>query len=438
MLTRIVRRLNWSRHRWTVEADLEFHDEIFKDATYDPTDISYPGAVTIRRFADLAAPHVAASKVVADLGCGPGEITCELARRFEATRFIGVDHSARAVDRARALAARMALTNVEFVASDVALWKAECDPDLLMMFDAFHHLPAPKAFVANVRASTRRFFLIEPRGNWYGAWQKDVELDWVAETLFEMRDRLAYSLGVPDDAATPSRQAVSEVGDPIERRYPLEDLEDLFEGFGLDVVGTVAGIERYGTRPEASSDLRREVGDVVYRLFVDLDTMLRRLDLDLAAKHWAIYAEQGRVFPKRTPPVVKGSSDPATATPKAYAAAYALRNSPSHALTGETLIAEVTVTNLGWRTWSSAETPPVLLSSRMLDGGGRIVVSDGPRASFPEVLAPGASCVVFLPIQAPAQPGRYQVLVDGVHEGVTWFSQAGAAPLSFPLTVAVR
>lgn len=61
---------------------------------------------------------------------------------------------------------------------------------------------------------------------------------------------------------------------------------------------------------------------------------------------------------------------------------------------------------------------------------------DGPRAAFPHVLEPGASCVVYLPVQAPAQRGQYQVLIDGVHEGVTWFSQAGVAPLAFSLTVA--
>jgi len=435
MLTRIVRRLNWSRHRWTVKADLEFHDEIFKDAGYDPTDSSYPGAVTIRRFADLAAPHVAISTFVADLGCGPGEITCELARRFPGTQFVGVDHSTQAIARARALAARLALSNVEFAASDVAQWRAERSLDLVMMFDAFHHLPAPREFVTNMSAFTRRFFLVEPRGNWYGAWQKDVELDWVAETLFDMRDRLAYSLGVAEAAPPPSRSARSNAGDPIERRYPLEDFQHLFDGFGLDVVGTVAGIERYGTRPDAASDLRREVGDVVYRLFVDLDTMLRRLDLDLAAKHWAIYAEKDRVFPRRTLPAVNAASHPTTPITKAYAASYRLGNSPSEARVGETLIAEVHVTNLGWMTWSSAETPPVLLSSRVLDRGGRIIVPDGPRAPFPQPVQPGASCLVYLPVRAPDQPGTFSILVDGVHEGVTWFSQAGAPALSFPLTV---
>jgi hypothetical protein len=42
---------------------------------------------------------------------------------------------------------------------------------------------------------------------------------------------------------------------------------------------------------------------------------------------------------------------------------------------------------------------------------------------------------VYLKVLAPNQPGRFTVLVDGVHEGVSWFSDAGTPPLEFTLNV---
>ena len=80
LLGRLSRYLRRLRAGWTPDSDRAFHDQIFQGQDYDPFDPAYPGNITIRRFADLASEYVAQSQSVADLGCGPGEITCELAR----------------------------------------------------------------------------------------------------------------------------------------------------------------------------------------------------------------------------------------------------------------------------------------------------------------------------------------------------------------------
>ena len=67
-----------------MDADREFHDALFSPQQYDPFTFAYPGYLTIRRFADLAAERLTGVRRAADLGCGPGEITCELARRHPA------------------------------------------------------------------------------------------------------------------------------------------------------------------------------------------------------------------------------------------------------------------------------------------------------------------------------------------------------------------
>ncbi len=434
--TRLVRELNWARRRWSATADRAYHDDVFKDARYDAADASYPGSITIRRFADLAAPYVATSRTVVDLGCGPGEITCELARRFPEATFLGVDHSETALERATRESVRLGLANIEFVAGDLRAWTPEASVDLVAMFDAFHHVPEPRALIKRLCGFTDRFFLIEPAGNWYGGWQQDLSLDWVAEAIFLIRDRLQFQFGIDTDGSRSGAEPVAEpAGAPIERRYPLEDFERLFEGFGLDVQGTTAGIERYGTRPEAASPLRRDVGELTYRLFVDLDALLRTHDLDLGAKHWAIYAERGRVVARRRVAVDTQVRTVATPVRGPYDAEYVLRDAPESATAGAAFHVRVDVTNRSWRTWASDESPPFFLSSRVVDRRGRVVIQDGPRTPWPGPVAPGHSCSVYLRVQAPAEAGRYRVLIDGVHEGVTWFSEVGVPPLAVDLVV---
>ena len=109
-----VRRLRWARGRWSKDSDRSYHEQLYQAQAYDPFDPGYPGYLTIRRFADHAAPLIPAAGTVLDLGCGPGEITCELARRHPHLSFLGVDHSAQAIRRAREHAARLGLANVRF------------------------------------------------------------------------------------------------------------------------------------------------------------------------------------------------------------------------------------------------------------------------------------------------------------------------------------
>ena len=431
-LARLVRRLNWSRRRWSPQADQAFHESIFTGATYDPLDASYPGRLTIRRFADLAAPSVNASGTVVDLGCGPGEITCELASRHPTVRFAGVDHSAVAIERASALAARAGLTNISFITADLSTWTPGERVDLVMMFDAFHHVPDPAGFVARLGRHTDRFFLIEPAGNWYGGWQQTFSLDWVAESVFRIRDRIEHQLGDLPAAAGATRAAPA--GEPVEHRYPIEDFERFFAGFGLEVRGTAAGIERYGTSPEATSALRRDVGDLAYELFVRLDELLYAHDLDLGAKHWSISADRNRPAVRRRIPAPRETTTESPVS-GAYDASYSVKDAPATVAPGVTFHVVVEVTNRGWQTWSSDGLAPMFLSSHIEDERRQPVLRDGPRTPWPQRVEPGQRCAVNVAVQAPSQAGRYRLLIDGVHEGRTWFSEAGVPPLVIEINV---
>ena len=128
LLGSIPRRLRWALQRWSSAADREFHDTLFGTQRYDPFTFAYPGYVTIRRFADLAAEHLDDVRHAIDLGCGPGEITCELARRYPDIAFTGVDHSAAAIARAGEHARALGLSNVRFEAADISTFSRAAPP----------------------------------------------------------------------------------------------------------------------------------------------------------------------------------------------------------------------------------------------------------------------------------------------------------------------
>ena len=83
----------------------------------------------------LARVPLAAPSRVVDLGCGAGNVTAILARRFPAATVIGVDGSAAMLARARASAPGCA-----FVQADIATWTPERAPELLYSNAALHWL----------------------------------------------------------------------------------------------------------------------------------------------------------------------------------------------------------------------------------------------------------------------------------------------------------
>lgn len=55
--------------------------------------------------------------------------------------------------------------------------------------------------------------------------------------------------------------------------------------------------------------------------------------------------------------------------------------------------------------------------------GAEAVVYDGLRSELGGDLPAGGAREVILKIRAPGKPGKYRIVADLVHEGVTWFSE---------------
>jgi SAM-dependent methyltransferase len=439
-LARLARELNWSRREWSTASDRTFHEELYRSGDYDPFSLAYPGYTTIRRFADLVQPHLPTQGFVLDLGCGPGEITCELAWRRPDLNFLGIDHSAAAITKAHANIARRGLTNIRFECRDVEEYSAFPHIDLATLFDSFHHLTDPAGFVQRLTPQVQRWALVEPRGGWSGGWQKDLDFDWVAQDLDKIRAHVAYLCGEAGSAGRPKAGDNEEqpAGEAVERRYTLDDFERFFDrrdGWALDLRGTVAGLEAYPPGADRLGELRERFGELRYQLYCDIDDWLFARDLDLHAKHWLIVAERGG----RSRRVTLSHQIHAPSDRSAIAGPYDVRydeyQGPRESKPGEYIMGSVRLTNEGWNRWSSSGESAVFTSYHWLDDKGHVVEFDGERTPLPRTIAAGETCEVAIGMRAPFTPGRYRLAIDLVREGVTWFSQAGRPWLAVPFHV---
>lgn len=89
-----------------------------------------PAADLLAQVPDLKPRHIV------DLGCGPGNSTQLLVRRFPAAEVIGIDRSA-----AMLTSARERLPGCRFEAGDIATWRSDVAPDLIFANAALQWLP---------------------------------------------------------------------------------------------------------------------------------------------------------------------------------------------------------------------------------------------------------------------------------------------------------
>jgi len=99
---------------------------------------------------------------------------------------------------------------------------------------------------------------------------------------------------------------------------------------------------------------------------------------------------------------------------------------------------QVTVKNTGTEPWPSKgiddkNTNRVGLGYHWFDNSGK-AIREG-RASLPSTLQQGSSVTLEVKIQAPSQPGDYELRFSMVQEHVAWFNNKGAKPYSIKVAV---
>ena len=123
-----------------------------------------------------ALGHLLPPLVIADLGCGDGYLTVE-ASRF-AKKVIAVDRSEAALARAREMAKRRRLTNVEWKRGELEkLPLKDASVDVALLSQALHHASNPEKALAEAARVVKpggRVLLLELRGH---------QEQWVRERL---------------------------------------------------------------------------------------------------------------------------------------------------------------------------------------------------------------------------------------------------------------
>lgn len=104
--------------------------------TWNPTQYLAFAGPRLRPALDLLAqiPRESVASAV-DLGCGPGNVTPYLRRRFPESRLVGVDSSPEMLGKARA-----AVPDATFVQGDIAQWAPPEPVDLIYSNAALHWL----------------------------------------------------------------------------------------------------------------------------------------------------------------------------------------------------------------------------------------------------------------------------------------------------------
>jgi SAM-dependent methyltransferase len=147
-----------------------------------------------------------------DLGCGDGALTMEIARFADSV--VGVDSNAALLARARAVAARRGVTNVEFVEGDVERLRAKDGTfDLAVMSQTLHCLEDPSkslAEAARVLAPGARLLVLDLLPHTH-EWVRDKprhrHLGFAPEVLTQsMRDAGFAGVEVERVAARPREQ----------------------------------------------------------------------------------------------------------------------------------------------------------------------------------------------------------------------------------------
>jgi SAM-dependent methyltransferase len=136
---------------------------------------------TVDNSAAYLAGHLRPGIAVLDVGCGPGTITVDLARRVAPGQVLGVEPVDEPLARARATAREAGVDNVEFVLGDVyALQAQDATFDVVHAHQVLQHLGDPVAALREMLRVTRPGGVVAARDADYAAmtwWPADPRLD---------------------------------------------------------------------------------------------------------------------------------------------------------------------------------------------------------------------------------------------------------------------
>lgn len=136
---------------------------------------------TAENSAGYLLPHIREDAEILDVGCGPGTITLDLARRAKAGHVVGLDRSDAVIREAQTAALRADLANIEFIVGDVyALDRASGSFDVVHAHQVLQHLSDPVTALREMGRVCKTEGVVAVRDSDYAAftwWPAAPELD---------------------------------------------------------------------------------------------------------------------------------------------------------------------------------------------------------------------------------------------------------------------
>ncbi len=125
---------------------------------------------TVANSAAYLMPHLVPGVDLLDVGCGPGTITCDMARAVAPGRVVGVDAAAGVIEEAREAAARDGVTGVTFEVADLFVLPFDDDTfDIVHAHQVLQHVADPVSALVEMRRVCRPGGLVAARDSDYPA-----------------------------------------------------------------------------------------------------------------------------------------------------------------------------------------------------------------------------------------------------------------------------
>jgi SAM-dependent methyltransferase len=349
---------------------------------------------THRHFCDFANMAVALDLPpgarILDVGCGSGWLSEYLARLgYDVT---GIDLNPDLIRLSQERLNKVAYPvdhetplRSRFLTHDVELAPLDETFDAIICYDAMHHFLDESAVV-------RHFAAMLPIGG-------------LLFILEGQRPPLASAGEAELIAAMHEHRGLESPFDPAYLRQLLDEL-----GFAL--VGDYVSVNELIDREDLDSEKRVQVETLEVNY--------------LLCKKVGEQGSASRIPTSRNPGLLRVQYSLATAWRESFAP-------------GEKIVLPLTLENTGDTLWLGGRhqrrSGIVTLGVKIIDHKGVVVDEFHGEPPLPRCVAPKEKADVIIDHASPSRPGPYTLKIDLVDQGICWFEERGAEPVSLPLQV---